>query len=157
MVKLAWEQRGSNAGEKSGKKQVIIGNIFHTCKETKNAKTLENKGFSVIFNGDPGGIRTPDPRLRRPLLYPTELLNHIDLERAMGIEPTTSAWKAEVLPLNYTRKKIWSEWQDLNLRHPAPKAGALPNCATPRLLKIVYYYSNKKSSKILLFFCKFSF
>ena len=105
MVKLAWEQRGSNAGEKSGKKQVIIGNIFPTCKETKNAKTLENKGFSVIFNGDPGGIRTPDPRLRRPLLYPTELLNHIDLERAMGIEPTTSAWKAEVLPLNYTRKK----------------------------------------------------
>ena len=24
--------------------------------------------------GAPGGIRTPDPRLRRPLLYPTELL-----------------------------------------------------------------------------------
>jgi hypothetical protein len=22
----------------------------------------------------------------------------------MGIEPTTSAWKAEVLPVNYTRK-----------------------------------------------------
>jgi hypothetical protein len=26
------------------------------------------------------------------------------LERVMGIEPTSSAWKAEVLPLNYTRK-----------------------------------------------------
>ena len=26
------------------------------------------------------------------------------MERVMGIEPTTSAWKAEVLPLNYTRK-----------------------------------------------------
>ena len=25
------------------------------------------------------------------------------MERAMGIEPTTPAWKAEVLPLNYTR------------------------------------------------------
>ena len=25
------------------------------------------------------------------------------LERVMGIEPTSSAWKAEVLPLNYTR------------------------------------------------------
>ena len=25
------------------------------------------------------------------------------LERVMGIEPTLSAWKAEVLPLNYTR------------------------------------------------------
>ena len=58
-----------------------------------------------ITLGDPGGIRTPDPRLRRPLLYPTELLDHMILERAMGIEPTTSAWKAEVLPLNYTRAK----------------------------------------------------
>jgi hypothetical protein len=26
------------------------------------------------------------------------------LERVMGIEPTPSAWKAEVLPLNYTRR-----------------------------------------------------
>ena len=64
---------------------------------------------SALSLGDPGGIRTPDPRLRRPLLYPTELLDHMILERAMGIEPTTSAWKAEVLPLNYTRNKAWSE------------------------------------------------
>ena len=55
------------------------------------------------------GIRTPDPRLRRPLLYPTELLTHIAFEgftkqkRVMGIEPTYLAWKASVLPLNYTR------------------------------------------------------
>ncbi len=28
------------------------------------------------------------------------------MERVMGIEPTTSAWKAEVLPLNYTRAVI---------------------------------------------------
>ncbi len=27
----------------------------------------------------------------------------IRLERVMGIEPTQSAWKAEILPLNYTR------------------------------------------------------
>jgi hypothetical protein len=27
----------------------------------------------------------------------------LNLERVMGIEPTPSAWKAEVLPLNYTR------------------------------------------------------
>ena len=25
------------------------------------------------------------------------------MERVVGIEPTSSAWKAEVLPLNYTR------------------------------------------------------
>ena len=31
------------------------------------------------------------------------------LERVMGIEPTQSAWKAEVLPLNYTRAplRLW--------------------------------------------------
>ena len=29
---------------------------------------------------------------------------HIIMERVMGIEPTRSAWKAEILPLNYTRK-----------------------------------------------------
>ena len=26
-----------------------------------------------------------------------------EVERVMGIEPTTSAWEADVLPLNYTR------------------------------------------------------
>ncbi len=25
----------------------------------------------------------------------------------MGIEPTQSAWKAEILPLNYTRKSVF--------------------------------------------------
>ena len=49
---------------------------------------------------EPEGIRTPDPRLRRPLLYPTELQTQ---KRVMGIEPTYPAWKAGVLPLNYTR------------------------------------------------------
>ena len=28
------------------------------------------------------------------------------LERVMGIEPTLSAWEAEVLPLNYTRVQM---------------------------------------------------
>ena len=55
--------------------------------------------------GTPGGTRTPDLLLRRQLLYPAELQARILLERVMGIEPTQSAWKAEILPLNYTR--IW--------------------------------------------------
>ncbi len=39
------------------------------------------------------------------------------MERAMGIEPTLSAWKAEVLPLNYARiGKSWWRGQDSNLR-----------------------------------------
>ena len=35
----------------------------------------------------------------------------IKMERVMGIEPTTSAWKAEVLPLNYTRN-----WVSFNIK-----------------------------------------
>ena len=35
----------------------------------------------------------------------------------MGIEPTSLAWKAKVLPLNYTRKNpLWWRGEDLNLR-----------------------------------------
>ena len=57
--------------------------------------------------GAPKGTRTPGLLLRRQLLYPAELLAHLlartFLERVMGIEPTRPAWKAGVLPLNYTR------------------------------------------------------
>jgi hypothetical protein len=31
------------------------------------------------------------------------------LERAMGIEPTSEAWEAPILPLNYARSKAWRE------------------------------------------------
>ena len=34
---------------------------------------------------------------------PVSVLPLPSMERVMGIEPTSSAWKAEVLPLNYTR------------------------------------------------------
>ena len=61
--------------------------------------------------GAPEGTRTPGPLLRRQMLYPAELQAHIrafarrrkNWERVMGIEPTQPAWKAGVLPLNYTR------------------------------------------------------
>ncbi len=63
--------------------------------------------ISVKQKNVPEGIRTPDPRLRRPLLYPAELRTHNlpfgKSKRVMGIEPTYLAWKASVLPLNYTR------------------------------------------------------
>ncbi len=40
-----------------------------------------------ISNGAPGGIRTPDTRLRRPLLYPTELQEHLSIA-CVRITPT---------------------------------------------------------------------
>ena len=66
--------------------------------------------------GAPEGTRTPGPLLRRQVLYPAELQapvcpnRTIILERVMGIEPTQPAWKAGVLPLNYTRKCLLTAW-----------------------------------------------
>ena len=37
--------------------------------------------------------------------------------------------------------KDWSGREDSNLRPPAPKAGALPGCATPRLSETLFYRS----------------
>ena len=54
--------------------------------------------------GERTGIRTPDTRLRRALLYPAELCTHFNLERVKGIEPSQLAWKARTLPLSYTRE-----------------------------------------------------
>ena len=56
------------------------------------------------------------------------------MERVKRIELSQSAWKAEVLPLNYTRLFEWSGRQDSNLRPPGPKPGALPSWATSRFM-----------------------
>src|SRR5574337_1858152 len=63
--------------------------------------------------GLPDRDRTCNPRLRRPVLYPIELRADSD----------------ELLPLSGS---AWSGWRDSNPRHLAPKASALPDCATPR-------------------------
>ena len=62
-----------------------------------------------------------------PYIYSVYKIKGVKMERVMRIELTQSAWKAEVLPLNYTRILGWSGRQDLNLRPPGPKPGALPS------------------------------
>ena len=42
-------------------------------------------------------------------------------------------WLPEWLPAIKQNQKNWSGWGDLNSRPPAPKAGALPDCATSRI------------------------
>ena len=96
-----------------------------------------------------GGIRTPDPRLRRPLLYPAELQAHqhqiLMRKRVMGIEPTYPAWKAGVLPLNYTRilgfERIgvtgfepatsWSQTRRSSQAEPHPEVFSRPQALPP--------------------------
>jgi hypothetical protein len=68
-------------------------------------KNLPN-WFITIF-GAHNWTRTNDLFLTKEVLYRLSYVgpSHLCqiLERVMGIEPTLSAWKAEVLPLNYTR------------------------------------------------------
>ncbi len=91
------------------------GDKFRTCCLQSHNLALYRLSYArhKYSIGAPGEIRTPDTRLRRPLLYPTELQARKRLcfarflvkrlERVMGIGPTQPAWKASVLPLNYTR------------------------------------------------------
>ncbi len=60
-------------------------------------------------------IRT-HPRLRRPMLYPAELRAQCRIPNRSQVSPATK----------------WSGREDSNLRPSAPKADALPDCATPR-------------------------
>jgi hypothetical protein len=82
--------------------------ILSSLRLSSSSRAIYSRslGQSRSFHGAPEGTRTPDPRLRRPLLCPPELLARFKSGRA-----------------------------DLNGRPPAPKAGALPGCATPRALK----------------------
>ena len=47
------------------------------------------------------------------------------MERVAGIEPASSAWKAEVLPLNYTRYEIQRTNRDKRANSDLPKSRTL--------------------------------
>ena len=66
-----------------------------------DAEFLLSIGVRGIIRGAPRRIRTFDLPVRSRALYP--LSYGRNLERVMGIEPTRPAWKAGILPLNYTR------------------------------------------------------
>ena len=76
------------------------------------------------------------------MLYQLSYAHHklkCGMARLRGLEPLTHGLEVRCsIRLSYRRKSIekseyvWSGREDLNLRPPAPKAGALPDCATPR-------------------------
>ena len=51
-------------------------NIHPLCAWIFIARKNASHSDAYLSDGAPGGIRTLDPRLRRPLLYPTELQVH---------------------------------------------------------------------------------
>src|SRR6266404_2419414 len=72
--------------------------------------------------------------------YETKRLTQIDLLSAripqMGVGVNGAFNK-----LKKTREMFWSGRRDLNSGPPAPKAGALPGCATTRLLRLFQFTS----------------
>ena len=82
----------------------LAGSLVFITKD-KSAVSADACSGTICGFGAPGRTRTCNPRLRRPVLYPVEL-------RALH--------------------KNWSGWRDSNSRPTAPKAVALPGCATPR-------------------------
>src|SRR5690606_16718108 len=73
-------------------------------------KKDRDQSASATKNGAHNQSRTGDLFLTKEVLYRLSYMSskpstawHCKLERVAGIEPASSAWKAEVLPLNYTR------------------------------------------------------
>ena len=154
-----------------------LHHIHHILFESTNFDRLTGSVNSHITNdiysyvNEPGGIRTLDLRLRRPLLYPAELRTHAYMhlpdsffkasrKRVMGIEPTYPAWKAGVLPLNYTRKIIgvtgfepatsWSQTRRSSQTEPHPDMlFNYVNPLTPLLLYSIVFYLSTTFFKIL--------
>ncbi len=71
------------------------------------------------------------------MLYQLSYAHHINFKmvRLRGLEPLTYGLEVRCsIQLSYRRRFPEATGrEDLNLRPPAPKAGALPGCATPRL------------------------
>ena len=125
------------------------------CYTHHNAKVISYWPW-LIKKSVPGGIRTLDPRLRRPLLYPAELrthLSHLHYNRLhifiknllyIMLSIIICKWKAgDGNRTHVSSLEGWcstielhphkSGWQDSNLRPPGPKPGALAKLShTPK-------------------------
>ena len=89
--------------------------------------------LSIRIHG-PGAIRTRDLLLRRQALYPAELRARLPGSREERGAKREKAVPSSRFPLRYSLGK--SGRRDLNPGPPAPEAGALPGCATPRYYRI---------------------
>ncbi len=88
---------------------------MHSNKARQNTKKLKGRKatskhidtyFDMELLSGVEPLTSPLPRVcSNQLSYKSNTLTQpINLERVAGIEPASSAWKAEVLPLNYTRR-----------------------------------------------------
>ena len=108
--------------------------IIKSCKDLDiifMSKTI------VLHNGVNDGTRTHDNRDHNPGLYQLSYAHHIQLAPPRAGTPgrTRTCYPRLRRPMLYPdelRTLSWSGRRDSNPRHSAPKADALPDCATPR-------------------------
>ena len=128
-----WEERPDRA-RRSGREKsggVDDGTRTHNNRDhNPGLCQLSYIHHRSCMSGAPGRTRTCDRRIRNPMLYPTELQAQASpavAHRDGYDRPGRAACQG-----SRRRRRRWSGRRDLNSRHPAPKAGALPGCATPR-------------------------
>ncbi|ALA23781.1 hypothetical protein KW89_312 [Piscirickettsia salmonis] len=72
------------------------------------------------------------------------LILNIGLERVAGIEPASSAWKAEVLPFNYTRVVVGEGFEPSKAEPPDLQSGPFDRSGTPPFKVKHYSFSLSK-------------
>jgi hypothetical protein len=91
------------------------------ARRARNTLQLQYSSLPAV-TGAHDRNRTGDLVLTKDVLYRLSYMGltsssasdrSTTLERVVGIEPTSSAWKAEVLPLNYTRATRAADGADL--------------------------------------------
>jgi hypothetical protein len=126
--------RDSNQLSYAHRRGRIITNLLRNGAARGPAETTNSPPWTAC-SGAPGRNRTCDLRLRRPLLYPTELRAQEHRCESRGTRYENHPFFSNLVP-RPSSLSSWSGQRDLNPRHPAPKAGALPGCAMPRKLPL---------------------
>ena len=89
--------------EKAGVEVVFANELVSDAAATYNA----NHASGIMVNDDVNNIIDSLKQYdKKPsqIALSYALRGLFSLERIMGVEPTTSAWEANVLPINYIRK-----------------------------------------------------
>ncbi len=105
-----------------GNGKTIWGTVIGGNGRTPFCRSRKSPALARFFGGAPGGIRTHDPRLRRPLLYPAELLARIGASRFE--RPTPCSQGRCATRLRYAPASCKLKLRELTITAPGAKAQA---------------------------------
>ena len=138
--------------------------LHHTHHITYRTVFCPTKYHHIKFSGlnEPGGIRTLDLRLRRPLLYPAELQTHFNIPFSKG-SPYFYGKAGDGNRTHVSSLEGWcstielhphsvSGWQDSNLRPPGPKPGALAKLSHTPMYHLLMVFIKLLSSSFVFRF-----